>query len=303
MKIICPLCGHENYFTGLEKEGNRFCSNCNEPLFKPEDFDMRYHPYFKNKENKDKKRNNLGSEHQSSSPRRNGINYEPEEVLEKENIKINLDLILNILLKSALDISSLMGKKHTAAFKGLEYIHGKGHEEKIKNYGIFEIILFLISEVEFSLYIFEQDEIVRKSLIPYLVKKMVDVAGVPESLEYVTKICNERLDEYSYILRTEDEVSLLKSLYEIFIYYVVTAIKNERLIYYKELKKPLALAGFYETFPVKSSFLEFGYKYHLALRISLKHLCRDNNNFLLLNKIEIDSKIDNATKEINKLFA
>jgi len=33
MKIKCPLCGYENYFTGLEDEGTRFCSNCNEPLF------------------------------------------------------------------------------------------------------------------------------------------------------------------------------------------------------------------------------------------------------------------------------
>lgn len=32
MKIKCPLCGDENYFTGLEDEGTRFCSNCNEPL-------------------------------------------------------------------------------------------------------------------------------------------------------------------------------------------------------------------------------------------------------------------------------
>ena len=302
MKIKCPLCGYENYFTGLEDEGTRFCSNCNEPLFKPEDYDIRNHPYFKKGEGKNKRCNDLGSEYQSFRPRRNETNYTPEEILEMENIKVNLDLILNILIKSALDISNLMGKNYIAALKGLEYVHGKGHEEKIKNYAIFEIILFLISEVEFSLYIFEQDEIVRRSLIPYLVKKMVDIAEVPESLEYVTKICNERLDEYSYILRTEDEDSLLKSLYEIFIYYVVTAIKNERLIYYKELKKPLALAGFLETFPIKSSFLEFGYKYHLVLRISLKHLCRDNDNFLLLNRNEIDSKIENATKEIEKLF-
>ena len=33
MKIKCPLCGCENYFTGLEDEGTRFCSNCNVPLF------------------------------------------------------------------------------------------------------------------------------------------------------------------------------------------------------------------------------------------------------------------------------
>ena len=32
MKNKCPLCGYENYFTGLE-EGRKFCSNCNEPLF------------------------------------------------------------------------------------------------------------------------------------------------------------------------------------------------------------------------------------------------------------------------------
>jgi len=30
MKIKCPLCGFEN------EEGSKFCSNCNEPLFKQE---------------------------------------------------------------------------------------------------------------------------------------------------------------------------------------------------------------------------------------------------------------------------
>ena len=35
MKIECPRCGCENYFTGLE-EGTKFCSNCNEPLFEKE---------------------------------------------------------------------------------------------------------------------------------------------------------------------------------------------------------------------------------------------------------------------------
>lgn len=37
MKIKCPLCGYENYFTGLEDEGTIFCCNCNnnKPLVKP----------------------------------------------------------------------------------------------------------------------------------------------------------------------------------------------------------------------------------------------------------------------------
>ena len=34
MKIKCPACGTENYFSGLEDEETRFCGNCNEPLFK-----------------------------------------------------------------------------------------------------------------------------------------------------------------------------------------------------------------------------------------------------------------------------
>jgi len=32
MKIKCPACGYENYFTGLEDECTKFCSNCNKPL-------------------------------------------------------------------------------------------------------------------------------------------------------------------------------------------------------------------------------------------------------------------------------
>jgi tetratricopeptide (TPR) repeat protein len=35
MKIKCPACGYENYFTGLEDEGAKFCSDCNKPLVEP----------------------------------------------------------------------------------------------------------------------------------------------------------------------------------------------------------------------------------------------------------------------------
>ena len=37
MKIKCPLCGYENYFTGLELEDGSaiFCCNCNKPLVEP----------------------------------------------------------------------------------------------------------------------------------------------------------------------------------------------------------------------------------------------------------------------------
>ena len=35
MKIKCPLCGCINYFTGLEDEGTKFCSECNTPLNEP----------------------------------------------------------------------------------------------------------------------------------------------------------------------------------------------------------------------------------------------------------------------------
>ena len=35
MKTKCPVCGEENYFTGLEDEDAKFCSNCNAPLGKP----------------------------------------------------------------------------------------------------------------------------------------------------------------------------------------------------------------------------------------------------------------------------
>ena len=34
MKIKCPACGAENYFSGLEDEETRFCSECYKPLFK-----------------------------------------------------------------------------------------------------------------------------------------------------------------------------------------------------------------------------------------------------------------------------
>ena len=46
MKIKCPLCGFEN------KEGARFCSNCNEPLVKPKVSNAIENPYIKIKKEK-----------------------------------------------------------------------------------------------------------------------------------------------------------------------------------------------------------------------------------------------------------
>jgi len=52
MKIKCPLCGCENYFTGLEDEGTKFCSNCNTPLVKPKIPNATENPYIKIKKEK-----------------------------------------------------------------------------------------------------------------------------------------------------------------------------------------------------------------------------------------------------------
>ena len=47
MKIKCPLCGCENYFTGLENGGAKFCSECNTPLTEHKNPDTTENPYIK----------------------------------------------------------------------------------------------------------------------------------------------------------------------------------------------------------------------------------------------------------------
>ena len=49
MKIKCPACGADNYFTGLEDEVTKFCSNCNRPLPEPKIPDTTENLYIKNK--------------------------------------------------------------------------------------------------------------------------------------------------------------------------------------------------------------------------------------------------------------
>ena len=51
MKIKCPVCGNENYFSGIE-EGTKFCSNCNRPLPKPKIPNATENPYIKIKKEK-----------------------------------------------------------------------------------------------------------------------------------------------------------------------------------------------------------------------------------------------------------
>jgi len=47
MKIKCPLCGCENYFTGLKDKGTKSCSNCNTPLVEPKIPDTTENLYIK----------------------------------------------------------------------------------------------------------------------------------------------------------------------------------------------------------------------------------------------------------------
>ncbi|TFB08162.1 PD-(D/E)XK nuclease family protein [Candidatus Atribacteria bacterium MT.SAG.1] len=47
MKIKCKLCDYENYFTGLEDEGTKFCSECNRPLVESKIPDNIENPYIK----------------------------------------------------------------------------------------------------------------------------------------------------------------------------------------------------------------------------------------------------------------
>lgn len=46
MKIKCPVCGNENYFSGIE-EDTKFCSDCNRPLPEPKIPDTTENPYIK----------------------------------------------------------------------------------------------------------------------------------------------------------------------------------------------------------------------------------------------------------------
>ena len=55
MKIKCPLCNYENYFTGLEDEGTKFCSECNTPLVESKIPNNIENPYIK----KDKPKVNI----------------------------------------------------------------------------------------------------------------------------------------------------------------------------------------------------------------------------------------------------
>jgi hypothetical protein len=50
MKIKCPLCSYENYFTGLEDEDTMFCSNCNKSLVEPKIPDATEKPDFSKKQ-------------------------------------------------------------------------------------------------------------------------------------------------------------------------------------------------------------------------------------------------------------
>ncbi|MBA7537244.1 hypothetical protein ES705_29511 [subsurface metagenome] len=74
MKIKCPLCDFEN------EEGNKFCKNCNEPLYK-QDY-SEDNPYIKKKGNEDQPFELISSEEDEEDEIRNKI--EKEEKIRAE---------------------------------------------------------------------------------------------------------------------------------------------------------------------------------------------------------------------------
>jgi len=142
MKIKCPRCDCENYFTGLEDEDTRYCSNCGYPLFKPEDLDIRDHAYFKKEENKDKKHNGLGSEYKSFRPKgMNMIKKIWEDLFnssEAEGLSIaskeDAEQIIDILIADKIDPQIFLSNLEALLREGLPSVNDLfGVEEKKKH--------------------------------------------------------------------------------------------------------------------------------------------------------------------------
>ena len=85
MKIKCPLCGFEN------EEGSKFCSNCNEPLFKQEY--SKDNPYIKKRGNKDQSFEHISDKKvkvETEGKKLKRLNLEYGKLLENPDSNFNL---------------------------------------------------------------------------------------------------------------------------------------------------------------------------------------------------------------------
>ena len=216
---------------------------------------------------------------------------------DEENIKRNIDLIENITVEIATGITDLLKESIERFYKDSKIKIKKDKIKIIRYFSFFETIIFLTFEIAFSMRDFGQDEkVVNKILLPHLVKNIIKSSKYEASAGYITQVCNERFLEYDNIAKNPKS---LKRIYKLFLFYINTAITNEKLIYYKKIAKPFTPPlNSIDNFVIESSFLELGYKRHLMLTIFLKHLCRENDNFLILNQNEINHRMKKAREEI-----
>ena len=199
MKIKCPACGFENYFSGIE-EGTKFCSNCNLPLPEPKIPDTTENPYIKIKKEKSDS-TFLGS----------------KKTLNKETFS---DTLVGWV------VESLKIRRKNGTFKGfLKSIVDFGGDEITEDKFYEEIIYFYMWLAYTNCVDVFQNKNTINGYFPYFTKKIYNLFSMFSKPEFggyeekeweinLTKKLNGYVDSYNLSLENKNFMPLGREFYK-----------------------------------------------------------------------------------------
>ncbi len=188
-----------------------------------------------------------------------------------------------------------------------------------------EIFMFLILEIDYEMYGFQQKNEIRKALLSYLIDRIINdlrldsvnnsfkkvlhsdrpiinkLELIPVKIDFET-ILYQRMSEYGHVFEEYSKNKDVKILTRPFLQNIMWTIHEKAILDWEEFEyKPLFL-DIVENLSIETAYLRYGYKFQISLYIFIKNVVEDNDDFTELNNDEMEEREESTLVELKKII-
>jgi len=185
--------------------------------------------------------------------------------------------------------------------------------------------MFLILEIDYEMYGFQQKNEIRKALLSYLIDRIINdlrldsvnnsfkkvlhsdrpiinkLELIPVKIDFET-ILYQRMSEYGHVFEEYSKNKDVKILTRPFLQNIMWTIHEKAILDWEEFEyKPLFL-DIVENLSIETAYLRYGYKFQISLYIFIKNVVEDNDDFTELNNDEMEEREESTLVELKKII-
>ncbi len=164
-----------------------------------------------------------------------------------------------------------------------------------RNYGVstlFEICIYFLFRLDFSLVVFRQKYDTRKKLFLFCVENLKKEFENKLENNNLNKIIDNRMDGYGKIVRKWNKEIKIEDLHFCLLELIKQAKNNNKLEFWDFEKGPITIMDVFKEIPLKSGLMGGEKAIMIAFSCALKRLFKDNDDFILLSLNEINKRIN-----------